>query len=344
MKDIEFDLMSNFEYKNTALTVNLLKFSSNYVNIQNLQNFSSNQGSFNSLNFEIKKIMGNILTLENPDFLLNSISFEGNLKNNDLDISSFSADYLNGKILGEFKTNLIKKNIKTNIKLKELNIRLLPSKLKEILIAESGKLNAEIKLKSNNLNINDILLDSEVDIYFTIENGELSQFAKLERFLQAGNILSQSILKLSLNSALSVINKQNSGDFKLIEGKAHIQHQNADIEYIKSQGSNMSLHLDGKFNMQNQYFKGKVLGRIPLTTVNVLGNFGEFSIDKKIKATNPTAIEKKFSVDIPNDEIEKIPELAYNASVSQTREFVVNIDGFIKNLNSIRDFKWGIKN
>ena len=59
---------------------------------------------------------------------------------------------------------------------------------------------------------------------------------------------------------------------------------------------------------------------------------------------NPTAIEKKFSVDIPNDEIEKIPELAYNASVSQTREFVVNIDGFIKNLNSIRDFKWGIKN
>ena len=71
----------------------------------------------------------------------------------------------------------------------------------------------------------------------------MAQFAKFERFLQAGNILSQSFLKLSLNSVVSALSKQNTGYFKLLEGNVRIKNSWAEINYLKSQGTNMSLYL-----------------------------------------------------------------------------------------------------
>ena len=102
------------------------------------------------------------------------------------------------------------------------------------------------------------------------------QFAKLERLLQAGNILSQSLLKLTLNSALSAITKQNTGDFKLIEGNIKIQNNIANVNYIKTQGSNMSLFIVGDVNLLTNNGDFKILGKIPQNIVNVMGNFGNY--------------------------------------------------------------------
>ncbi|MBE7708495.1 MAG: hypothetical protein E7Z88_07300 [Cyanobacteria bacterium SIG27] len=353
--EIDFDLLANFEIQENNLVFNLLKFSSNYINLQNVQKTLSSKASSKPMELNIKSIQANILTLENEDFLFNSLSFDGNLKNNELNINNFGADYLNGKIKASGKINLLDKKLETKINLNGLNIRLLSNKLKENLIAISGKLNADIDLKSNSLFIDDVIFNSKSKINFTIENGELSQFAKLERFLQAGNILSQSILKLSLNSALSALSKQNTGDFKLIEGKINVNQTIADIEYIKTQGSNMSLYIDGEFDFLKQYMIGDIFGRIPVSTVNVLGNFGKFSFNKEvdkisnddtkemIKTITASPIEKMLSSEISQSNLDKIPPLAYQNTTNETREFVVNINGNVKNLNSIRDFKWGIK-
>ena len=202
--------------------------------------------------------------------------------------------------------------------------------------------------------IDEILNTLDGYIKFNIDNGELSQFAKLERFLQAGNILSQSILKLTLNSTLSAITKQNTGDFKTIEGTVKIKNSIANIQYINSQGSNMSLYITGTFNLLNQYASTKILGRIPNSIVSVMGNIGNFSLSQKVdemdKDTKETInmltaspIEKKFSTTISKNDFDKIPPLAYQIGDIPTREFIVLIEGIIKNNSSIQDFKWIIK-
>lgn len=342
--NVGFDLLTNFEFNNNDLIINSAKISSDYINLYDLQKVFQSQKTSNQINIEIKNIQGNVLTLENEDFLLNSLSFNANFKDNILSIDDIDADFSNGKIKANGKIDILKNNIEAKIKLEDLNIRLLSNKLKELLIATSGKLYANIDIKSDSLIIEDILLKSKSNIDFSIENGELSQFAKLERFLQAGNILSQGIAKLSLNSALSALSKQNTGDFKTIQGKVNINNALANIDYITTQGTNMSLYIDGEFNFINQYMYGNVYGRIPVTTVNVLGNLGNFSLNKD-NNTHETisSWEKRFSSEISKITLDKIPQLAYQNSTNETREFVVKIDGNIKNLNSIKDFKWGIK-
>ena len=67
-----------------------------------------------------------------------------------------------------------------------------------------------------------------------------------------------------------------------------------------------------------------------------------FSFSKLDKSNeNPT--QSKFSTHIPQEDISKIPPLAYTNETQNTREFVVYIDGIATNLSSIKDFKWANK-
>lgn len=329
--DIVFDLASDARIQKDKLIVDSADISSDYINLENFEKYLKSSKTIDKFNYEINNLKANILTVESSDVLLNSVSFEGNIKDDILNISNFSADTLNGKISGNGKIDLLRQKTQVELKTTELNIRQLSSKLKELSIAVSGKLTALISAQFVGFSLDSILNTFNGDIKFNIENGELAQFAKLERFLQAGNILSQSIFK----SNFSALTKQSTGDFKTIDGKVKIKNSIANIEYVNSQGSNMSLNIEGDFNLLNQNMDAKILGRIPNSSVNFLENF-----DKK---DSMTAIEKRLSVNVSADEINKIPQLAYQIGETQTREFVVLIDGIVKNINSIKEFKWIIK-
>lgn len=321
------DIEGKFNFYDINLPTNDLKISQGILNIKNK-------------NYEIEIPSASIF-----DIVLNSISFNVLAQDNFLNISNFSAQTLNGEINSNAKIDLNNQKISTKTNLKELNIRLLPNNLKEMLLATSGKLSAVIESEFN-LNSKNILDSLESDINFNIINGELSQFAKLERFLQAGNILSQSILKLSLNSVLSAITKQNTGDFREIQGKIEIKNAIANIIKINSQGSNMSFNMSGNINLFSQNANLKILGRIPNSMINIMGNFGKFSFSQQVEKSgsevSKTLIEKKLSTAISPEDFMKIPPLAYYDSTIGTREFIVLINGIIKNLSSIQDFKWAI--
>lgn len=329
--DSKFSLTSNAQFQKDKLIIDAAQVSSVYVHMQNIEKYLKNSKSLEKIKYEIKELKANIATLETPDVVLNSLVFEADIKDDILNIKHFSADALNGKIDGFGVFDILKQKVKINLKLNDLNIRQLSSKLKELSIAASGKLSATIKAEFIGFDIDSILSTFNGDIKFDIKNGELAQFAKLERFLQAGNVLSQSIFK----SNFLIFAKQSTGDFKIIEGDIKISDAIANIIYIKTQGSNMSLNIEGYFNLVNQNINAKILGRIPNSSVNVLSNF-----DKK---DSMTSIEKRFSTYLADDELKKIPKLAYQVGEIQTREFVVLINGLLNNLNSIREFKWIIK-
>jgi len=340
--DFNFNLLAQAEYKNNKFIFNNIELYSPYINLESFEKYLTTNKENNNFNFEINNIKANIQTIETSDIILNSATLNGELKENILNINSFNAEIFNGKIEGKSKINLTDKKIKTEIILKELNIRQLSNKLKELSIAASGKLSALINAEFYEFNIENIIKTFDGYIKFNIDNGELSQFAKLERFLQAGNILSQGFLKLTLNSTLSALTKQNTGDFKTIEGTLKIKDSIANIQYINTQGSNMSLHITGKYNLLTNYVNAEILGRIPNSIVNVMGSFGNFSLSKLDKKDR-TDIDTKFSIEIPKTDIDKIPPLAYNEDLTNTKEFIVIIDGLTTSLNSIKDFKWNLK-
>lgn len=339
-KDIQFEIAGNasllgdfkspnlsakFNMYNIKTPISVLKISDSIVNLDNNAiTFLSPIVSYDGISFE-------------------NVLFNGFIQNGELNVSQLKTKTLNGEIVANGSYDFKNDIIKTNAILKELNIRLLPNKIKELLVATSGKLSAFANLEFKSVNFIDSLSGN---LKFDIINGELAQFAKLERFLQAGNILSQSFLKLSLNSALSTLSKQNTGDFKEIKGEVSFKNSIAQILYVDSQGSNMSFNMSGDYSLLSNRADLKILGRIPKSTVNVLGNIGKFSFGEQVEKSggevSKTMIEKKLSAYLSQEEIEKIPQLAYYDSSIGTREFVVLINGVIDNLNSIQDFKWVI--
>ena len=114
----------------------------------------------------------------------------------------------------------------------------------------------------------------------------------------------------------------------------------------------MSMNIEGKYNIINNHANLKVLGKIPYSSVNVMGDIGNFSanqlvnkIDKEkrdiIKTITQSPIEQMMSTYITKKEYEKIPPLANNNK--DTREFVVFIDGVLNSANSVKYFKWSIE-
>ena len=351
--DTNFDLTAEAKYENNKIIFNFVNIIANYVNLDKLSSFTVNK-DIQNIEYEINNLKGNITSLEGANLLLDSVIFEGNIKNNILKITNLKALVFNGIINGEAYINLKTNKVLADLILKELNVRHLTTEFKELSIAASGKLSALLKVEFSGFEFSDILKTIKGYIKFNIDNGELSQFAKLERYLQAGNILSSNILKLTLNSTLSAITKQNTGDFKTIEGTVNLSDSKASIQYIKTQGSNMSTYITGNFNLINQYANVKVLGRIPYSMVSVFGNIGKFSlkdsVDKMnentkdvIKTITVSPVEKMMSVEIPKEQTDKIPPLAYKDPTIPTREFIVFIDGNIKNISSIKYFKWNLK-
>ncbi len=297
------------------------------------------------LNIKNSAIEGKIATLNALETVLTDVIFKGNLSNDNLNVTNFSAEIFQGKISGNASINIKNLKVNTELILKEISIRHISNYLKEYSIAASGRLSALCNLNFSGLDYESALKSLEGYVKFNIDNGELSQFAKLERFLQAGNILSQSILKLTINSIVSSVTKQNTGDFKTIEGTVKINSPMAQIQYINTQGTNMSLHIEGRYNIINNHAILRVLGRIPQNIVNIMGNVGKFSFSQLMdKQPAQSAIEKMMSVYMSDEDRAKIPELVNYQPSALTREFIVIIDGLLNNNSSVKYFKWGYKN
>ncbi len=345
----DFDLTAYTTYKNKNIEIEELNFNSPFIDFNSFVSLKNKTQDIPSL--YIKNLKGAISNAQIMDFTLNNINFEGSLKDNVLNLDKFDTQLFNGTAQGSINFDI--KTDKTNVKavLKNLNVRNLTSKIKEFSIASTGHLSALINASFTGFDYGDILKTFDGYVKFNIDDGELAQFARLERFLQAGNILSQSILKLSLNSALSAISKQNTGYFKTIEGTANIKNSIADIQYIKTQGANMSLYLKGNFNLISQNCNIDVYGSIPSSTVSVLGSIGKFktqqlvdkmSKDKKdiIETLTASPIEKMLTTTVNKEKLQNIPPLLNQTQDTQTREFIVHIMGKIENISSIEYFKW----
>lgn len=309
-------------------TVGNLNISSNVKNpvingVLNISDIHSKDlnADINEIILNIKNSMFNIFAsgVSVYDVTLNA-SATADLKGNNLYLKNIQSEIFNGIVSGDALVNLNTLETNADIILNKIHVRNLNPYLKQYSIAASGKLSALIKVKFDAKDLNNILKDIDGYAKFNIDDGELAQFAKLERFLQAGNILSQNILKLKINSVISTITKQNTGDFKTIEGTVKLKNGLADIQYIKTIGSSMSMYITGSANLLNQNVKARVLGRIPSS---VARGAQDIAISK-----NEESITKN------------IPQLADYRGNTPTREFIVIIDGPPQNVSSVKMFRW----
>ena len=89
-----------------------------------------------------------------------------------------------GKISGNAEINIKSFHTAAELVLKEISVRYLTSYLKQSSIAVSGRLSALTRLEFTGLDYTSAINSLKGYVKFNIDDGELAQFAKLERFLQ----------------------------------------------------------------------------------------------------------------------------------------------------------------
>ena len=351
------EISSNF---GKIITVNSLNFNSSYIDSDAIMKLTASMPNTQtsagpSLPLAIKKGSAKISKLKSGNIIAQNITSDFTLKDNLFTLSNIVATFADGKITGEATYNISNTKVTLDGVGKSLNAKKAASCFEggSSLIV-SGVLNgiAKLNLRGNTFEQQMRTLNGQV--MFDISNGQYGEAARFERFLHAGNLLTQSILNLNLNQTISAVTSRNTGEFKSMEGKISLSNGWANITSFESQGPNMSLYVTGKYNLLTSNSDLKILGRISSSIVSVLGPIGSFSLNSVVNklpekglailnTIKTIAPANPLFEDIKQSDLDKIPSLSTVSNNSASKDFQVIISGPVTKTTSIKSFKWANK-
>ena len=340
-----------------TIIINSLNFNSNYINADELLKLTSSMPNTQttagpSLPINIKKGTGKITKLKSGTIEIQNISFNFNLYNNLFTLSNIIATFADGNITGDATYNIANTKVSVDGIGKSINVKKAASCfVGGSSIIMSGTANGIAKLNYRGNTYDQQIKTMSGQIIFDIANGQYGEAARFERFLHAGNLLSQSLLNWNINQTISAVTSRNTGEFKSINGKISLANGWANITSLESSGPNMSLYITGKYNLLTENSDIKVLGRISSSVVSVLGPLGSFSLNKVVDKLPETGLAilntiktiaptNPLFADISKNDLDKIPELSTISNNSTSKDFQVLINGQLSKTTSIKSFKW----
>lgn len=347
-------ISSNF---GKIITINSLNFTSNYINADTLTKLTSSMPNTQttagpSLPLGIKKGTAKIAKLKSGTLEAQNITFDFNLYNNLFTLSNIIATFADGNITGNATYNIANTKVTVDGVGKSINAKKAASCFvggTSIIIGGTANGIAKLNFRGSTLDQQMRTLNGQV--MFDIANGQYGEAARFERFLHAGNLLSQSLLNWNINQTISAVTNRNTGEFKKIEGKISLANGWANITSLESSGPNMSLYITGKYNLLTENSDIKVLGKISSSIVSVLGPLGSFSLNKVVEKLPDTGLAilntiktiaptNPLFADISENDLAKIPALSTVSNNSTSKDFQVLINGPLSKTTSIKSFKW----
>ncbi len=331
----------------TPYIVENLTIDSNKMYIQDILNSLSTQTSKNDV--ELKQE----LLIKPSDIAINKGYFsakdvyynkinaknlkgEFDFKNNIFDLKNASFDIAQGNIKGSGKYNLISTNLEAKAQMQNCDSNILTKEFLNLSDQIFGKINGSIILSAKGLNTPDNIKNIKSNVDFLIYEGKMPKLGSLEYLLRAGNLIKNGLLGLSLNNLIQVLTPYKTGEFETITGKLTLGEGQVQNLEIKSKGKNLSLYLEGDYDILKNYADIRIYGRLSQNISNVLGNIGNASIRQIIDFLSPQKTKENRNKEL-NAILNKIPSVeSQEANPKYFRAKVlgdINKDGYIKSFN-----------
>ncbi len=270
------------------------------------------------------------------------------IANNLLRIRKMTASSYNGSVWGDIDYNFL--YAKTSVRVAGKNLDAAPA-VKALTGLDDnilGKLdfglNSTMSGYSRQQQLSSIVGKAQI----VIHNGQLGSLGKFEHFLYAQNLISQSIMRATVNVITQAVASKDTGRFKYLESKVTFSDGYVNINSVESSGPNMSLKMSGRMNLLNNWADLNILGTVSSDVVSVMGPLGELSISNiasnipKLSSVNvslPNIFFNKFNMKVDKSVIAQIPPLT-PATMLKTRHFNVSIKGNVNSVKSVKSFKW----
>lgn len=342
-------LLENNLYKTPD--IKSLNISADEINNQRILENISNLRKTMNLQNDIKNSEHNGIAIENGSIDIKTLiiksliaeNAKGNFKINKQGI--FTADNITidvgeGRINGEIEYNLNDSSFKGDFELANVDANYIAETLLDGKNQIYGNANGKIIISSKGNTDEEIIKNLSGLILFEINDGRMPKLGSLEYLLRASNILKSGITGLTINSILELLNLVKTGYFSNINGSCIIENGIAkDIE-IYSTGENLSLYIQGEYDISTSTAKMEILGKLSKRISTIFGAIGNTSLNTFFKLIPGISMLDFGRKDFIED-VEKIPP--FTNGEYESRVFQAIINGDINSSGYVQSFKW-VKN
>lgn len=282
-------------------------------------------------NGAVKKITSGGIVVQNlgADFILKKDLFY---------LNNIIGDAYSGKVKGNVVYNVVNGKTVVDFKGYNMNSTSAIAGVAGIKNAMSGVLDFSTKVAFQGIEYKDIIKSLKGNFSFRIQNGALGKVGTLEEFLNAQNIISNSVMRLALNTVTSTVTVKNTAIFKYIKGDMIFSKGWANISSIKTSGPTMSYYAKGRYNLLNGAANVILLGRLSSDVVIMLGPIGDLSVDKLTSyipkfGTLTAVIIKSMTTNPAEENVANIPPLS--SGDKSYKDFKV-----VFSAGRVKSFKW----
>ena len=295
------------------------------------------------LDGQILKGSGSVQKFTSGGIAAENLVGDFSLKGENFYLNNIKGTAFDGKIGGNIIYNVT--NAKTNVDFSGLGLNADKAiyGAAGIKNALSGTLGFDTKLSLVAADYDEMMKSLRGNLNFTVKNGSFGEVGRLDKYLQANNIMTNVLLKSTITSIQNSIKVMDTAKFDYLEGKMTFKNGWADINPIKSSGRLLAYYITGKYNLLNGTTNVVVLGRMDAQLVAKLGPLGQLSANKLLsyipKFGAATAKVVEALTTNPNGEnTEAIPALTSGSTSYE--DFKVVFNGGLESKSSVKSFKW----
>ncbi|MBQ9245936.1 AsmA family protein [bacterium] len=261
-------------------------------------------------------------------------------------INNLITSIFKGKVKGDVSMNLISSDIKANVKGSGLDVEktLLDAAAMKDTLTGTMDFDADISLKGSSYEEQMKSLKGKVN--FTMKNGTLGPFGRIENLIIADNIRQNAFFKTALGTTINQITKFDTTHFNSLTGNMSFNNGIAQINPITSSGDVMSTYIFGNFDLLKNNIDVTLRGRLGSQVSESMGTLSminPINLSKKATTINPLLgnIFVIFTQQVTDSEMAQIPKLGKDYSDTNTTRFQAILKGDVAKPNSVvKSFKW----
>ncbi len=345
------DVKINIKAKNDfslPIVIDNINIASNKLNIKEMLNTKPTNSTISDIALKQEPLKLNDVIIKKGTLDFKDVSYDKinaqNLKSDFsfdkeiFDIKSAKLDIANGTIEAKGSYNAKSLNTTLEAKMHDCEANILSEEFLSLPNQLFGKMNGSAKISAKIIDSPETIKGIKSEIDFSIANGKMPKLGSLEYLLRAGNLIKSGIFGLSLNNLIQVLTPYKTGEFEKISGNLQIEDAKIKNLEIYSKGKNLSLFLEGEYNILENFANIKIYGKLSQNISNALGKIGNASLNQFFNAISDIADIKSEKKKQNAEKLSKIPSIE---TENQTpRYFKVKVLGDINKENYIKSFNW----
>ena len=282
--------------------------------------------------------------IKSGNIILTDTTAKLSFADNILDLNNLVTTALKGRISGNVAMNIYTGEMKATLKGSGLDVEQTLADAAAIKDTLTGTMdfNADISLKGTTYE--EQMKTLKGDVSFTMKDGSLGPFAKLENLVAADNLKSIALLNSIVGSALK--STYDTSKYNTLKGYLIFNNGVAQINPITSVGDYMSAYIFGNFDILKNTADMKLRGVLSSSVSSSLGQLSQLNPINIIKNSSElNIILGQFMLNtceaVTSDELGQIPALDKESTDANNLKFQVVIRGdAAQPAKLIRSFKW----